>query len=235
MSSSIKDLLFGAGGNLSRPANFRIEIFFPELVNPQKTANQYDILCKNITIPETDTRTNEFIYKGSTIVSKARVDYSRVLSITFIVDENHDLIRDMITWQKGLDKNTLYPNQDIKILQKKNSIEDLLGSLRIVSKDWNEFDRASYYFDYIFPIKVGGVEFNTSDVSNIIELQVDFAFHYMKKEEDFNIEGNIVDRAINKVSNNINNTIYELNKNINNKFKEDKQKTIKKLSNLLSL
>ncbi len=184
MSNAIKDLLFDAGGNLSRPANFSIEITFPSNLNNQKNPIQYDILCKNISIPEITTKNVELTYKGSTIPILTRVDYNRTLSVTLLVDENHKILRDIITWQKGLDKNTLKPNLDIETMFS-DSKNELLGSLNLVAKDWKDNEIARYSFSEIYPSKLGSIEYNSSSVSGFLELQVDFSFLVMNKEEGF--------------------------------------------------
>lgn len=184
MATPINNLLYDAGGNLSRPANFRIEFSMPPKLGAQRNGNQYDILCKNVSIPETETKKNDITIKGSTIPIKSRVDYMRSLSMTLLLDEKHKVMRDLMTWQRGLDINTLDPDSDIMSLQYA-SHSDLLGSLNLMIQDWNGNPTAKYTFGGVFPIKVGNVDFDGSSTSSFLEIQVEFAFLTMYKEISF--------------------------------------------------
>jgi len=244
MSNSIKNLLYDAGGNLSRPANFTIEFTFPNNLAPQIFANQYDILCKTFSIPESETKNNDITFKGSTIHTISRVDYIRTLNITLLLDEDHKILRDLITWQKGLDLNTLTPNNDIKIMQSESK-DNLFGAINIISKNWQGGSTARYTFDRVFPTKIGSIELDSSSTSGFLEVQVEFAFLIMQKDDDF-LESNkglaetLVDNTVGTVSSAINSDISKtldqtgINSNLNNNIIANKKEIIKKYSNFLN-
>jgi len=224
MPTPINNLLYDAGGNLSRPANFRIEFFMPAKLGAQRSGNQYDILCKNVSIPETETKKNDITIKGSAIPIKSRVDYMRSLSMTMLVDEKHKVIRDLMTWQRGLDINTLKPDSDIQALQYASKI-DLLGSLNLMIQDWNGNPTAKYTFEGIFPIKVGNIDFDSSSTSSFLEVQVEFAFLTMVKDAAIGsdirgIAQRLIDNTIGtiqeEITGGVSSTLDELNKKITN-------------------
>jgi len=249
MSNSIGNLLFEAGGNLSRPANFSVEITFPKNLNNQKTSHQYDILCKNISIPEIDTKKVEITYKGSTIPIMTRVDYNRSLNVTLIIDEKHEILRDLITWQKGLDKNTIKPNEDIKLMFNRQTKQDILGSINLIVKDWNENEVAKYIFEGVYPTKIANIEFDTSGVSGFLELQVEFSFLIMNKDESFEnmnvgVAQRLVDATITALDKRVNSITSDIEKSLGDIFSDnlpdipellkDKEEMIKSFSNLLN-
>ena len=220
MSIAVKDLLYDAGGNLSRSANFRMELLIPSAVGSSKKISQYDVLCKNIDIPEIHHKTNDITFKGSTFTVRGRTDYSRVISMSLLLDERQDITRDISVWIQGIDLNSISQNNDVEILRKNKNREDLLGNIKITSKDWNEKDTVTYEFTKVFPVKFGPINYDSTSVSNIIEVSIEFGFFEMKRYGSLGLGETLLDSVINSANRNIVNPIKKKLGSIEDKILE---------------
>ena len=233
MASNIKDLLYNAGGNLARPTFFRSEITLPSILSQRKSVQDYDILCKSVSMPEYTTKTNEITYKGATFILKARSSYSRIVSLSFLVDEKHDLVRDLIAWSKGIDNFSMDKNIDEKKIFDTmyiEGIDSILGEMKITALNWDEYDAAVYKFKNIFPTKVGPIEFNGEGKSSVIELPVEFAFLSFNKIEDFETIPDFTETVKKSITKGLNNLFEEQSNQIKLSI-EEKSKALQDLLN----
>ena len=180
--------LHRAAGDVSRPTNYRALLSFPLTLKPLKGLVEYDLLCKTITIPTIINESLEYVYKGHKIPIKGRSDYERVLTASFILDDQHDIKRDLEDWISMLDTTYINPSRTYE--------KDNTGGLTVTALDWNGNNVISYVFEGVYPSSVSGAEFSGESVGSTLEISVEFKFTVMNIEDpksDSSILGRIND------------------------------------------
>jgi len=181
MANSVSSLLFKAGKNIARPANYEFNISFPNNYSPLlNEGSNYDILCTSINIPTIKNEILEFKYKGHTIPIKGRSDYEKTLSATFMLDENQLLKKDFETWISALDATYINPSADAINMKLDAAKTPPFGSITVYGKGWNGASTMAYQFDGVFPTSVGSIEFNGETQSTVLNISIEFAFATMK-------------------------------------------------------
>ena len=155
------------GGELSRPTKFNMYLTAPVSLN----ATQYDILCKNVQIPNIKHDIIELKYKGHDIKITGRTNYDQTFSVTFYLDEYHKIRDAMDTWVRLID------NKEMSGKNENIAPSDRYGSIKISAKNFDEvYVPYQYEFLNVFPISVSGPEYNTEGVSSVNEVTVEFAY-----------------------------------------------------------
>jgi hypothetical protein len=169
------------GGDLSRPTKFRVFMTLPpklKLNEAGQFSNKLNILAKNFSIPEIKNDPIEIKYKGHSIPIIGKSNFVQLFSITFYLDETH-ILRDILSnWIKELDENILGKNNGY--LNNNGGIERY-GNLVIESLNYDENSPTrKFEFFNIYPVSVGGLEYNTESASAIQEVTVDFSYTHFK-------------------------------------------------------
>jgi len=186
---SPNSVLYKAAGNVARQTKFKTFLTLPTFLFNSMSADNYDILCKNITIPSLKNETIEIKYKGHNIQIPGRSDYEKTISLTFILDEKHSLKEDLDNWISGLDATFINPNSISEAFQNAtDESNERFGSLTVTADNWKDQGQFSYVFSDLFPISVSGPEFSGDSISTIIELTVEFSYSFYETKTE-NPEG----------------------------------------------
>lgn len=169
-------ILHNSGGDLSRPAKFVAMIDVPEVMKSTVPTDTIDILCKTFSIPTIKMETIEVKYKGHTIPVRGRVNFEQTVSVTFLLDENHDMRQLFKNWIEGLDTRYIGKVSEISnsLLNAKKS--ETFGGMNIGALNWDEDTIMEYKFYNVYPISVSGPEFSSDTVSSVNEFTVEFAY-----------------------------------------------------------
>jgi hypothetical protein len=191
--------LNSTGGDLARQTKFNIFITLPsKFEHPKKKTfgDKIDILAKTVNIPNIKHDFIDFKYKGHSIPIAARTNFDQGLSITFYLDEVHEIRSVLDEWARSCDQ-TVFGESTNKL-----NTSERYGSLKIQA---NNFDDTSvskgYEFFNVFPTSVSSPEFSSDAQSTVIEITVEFSYsYYILKEGSSNL-GNIFENLKNKAIN----------------------------------
>jgi hypothetical protein len=190
------------GGDLGRATKFSFLITIP--FTTTGSPEQFDILCKNVNIPNVRNDSIEFKYKGHDIKIPGRTNYDQTLSATFYLDEFHDIRSSIDEWIRVLDGDVISGEAPFSERSKN------YGTIQVRAQNFDESaDNKMYTFYNVYPISVGGPEYNTEGVSSVQEITLEFAFSYFIVEdgtfnpsrifEDF--KNKVVDMGVDKLKN----------------------------------
>lgn len=168
-------ILHESGGNLSRAISYDVLLTPPVLLKSIVKTGVWDILSKTVVIPTVKTEVLEFKYKGHTFPIPGRVNYDRNISVSFLLDENQDIYKDLYTWISGVNGTHLDLHEGNIILEGHENT----GFLKIVAKDWNGIEAKNYFFEGVYPSSITGAEYASDGVGTIQEVTVEFSFSYM--------------------------------------------------------
>ena len=131
-------ILHNSGGDLSRPSKFVAMITVPEVMKSKMSTDVIDILCKTFTIPNIKIDPIEIKFKGHTLPVRGRVNFEQNVSVTFLLDENHELRQLFKDWIEGLDPRYMGKISGIsnKILKSEKSAQ--FGGMKINALNWDE-------------------------------------------------------------------------------------------------
>jgi hypothetical protein len=187
------------GGDLTRPTKFNVVMTLPvKLKDGEKKqfSPKLNILAKSFAIPGIKNDPIEVKYKGHSIPIVGRSNFEQVISITFYLDEPQILRSVLDSWIRDLDKDIIGKNSTS--FNHKGG-EEKFGEILIESQNYNE-NAATRKFKFInvYPINVGGVQYNTDSPSTITEITVDFAYSYFESNKgDFDLS-NIFEDYVSK-------------------------------------
>jgi len=171
----INDLVRNAGGEFARPTLFNAFLNFPSTVDSSISQLNYDILCKNIALPNFNHELINLKYLGQDVPVVSRVNTGNRISLTFLVEETQTIIDELSIWLRGMDKYHYSNNSDVNALQETLTSEKM-GTLTVTPKTWSDESTLSYIFTNLFPVSLGGINFQSDNTSSIIEINVEFAF-----------------------------------------------------------
>jgi len=202
MANSVSSILYLAGGDIARPANYTTRLTFPpNFASKLGVGNNFDILCSSVTIPTIKNEILEFKYKGHNIPIKGRSDYERSVSVTFMLDAGHLLKNDFDTWIASMDVTYVNPSNETQLLNKINAGVQNFGSMKVIGKNFSDVNVVEYLFEGLFPSSVSGVEFNGETVSTTLSITVEFSFSTFSSRVILGANQDILDKITNDLIN----------------------------------
>ncbi len=173
----ISETLQIAGGNLSRPTRFTAMIAPPAGVLGEVNSKVFDVLCKNIKVPDMTMEPIDIQYKGHTVKIPSRVNQDQTIELTMYLDENHYLRSMFHNWIAGIDPR-FYGRSSSASANMVHS-GDIFGNLMIKARDFNETTQEiqNYLIEGIYPISVSGPEYGSANLSEISEFTVTLAYY----------------------------------------------------------
>ena len=165
------------GGDLSRQTKFTVDLTLPDPVSRKLDKRTYDVMCKSLTVPTTKMEPIEVKYKGHSIPTMGRVQYEQTVTLTFILDDKHQIREIMKNWIEGLDDW----NTGKKTTESLDLKSNKKGEIKLSAKDFLEqFSPAVYTFKNVYPTSVAGLEYDGTSTSVFNEITVDFAFTHIE-------------------------------------------------------
>lgn len=190
------------GGELGRQTKFTVYLDIPRRISLNYgIMTQFDLLCKTITLPNVKQDPIEVKYKGHDIKLVGRTNFDQTFSVTLYVDELHQLRFALDNWIRMIDNKAISgENEELKR-------EDMMGTLKVVSKNFDEDTTTrEYEFHNVFPISVSAPEFAGDAPSAVQEITVEFGYSFFESREPgglnfkhsiedftYNITNNIID------------------------------------------
>ncbi len=172
----ISETINTASGNMARPTKFNALLFPPQSLSDNYDGKAFDVMCKTVNVPETNMETIDIMYKGHNIKVPGRVNQQQEITMTFYLDEYHKMRRLIYDWISVMD-DRFYGNKNSRTLRTAQT-QDLFGGMILKARDFAESinEPMNYNFEYIYPTSVGGVEFNSSGVNEVLEFTVTFTY-----------------------------------------------------------
>ena len=177
MGTKISQTLSLVGGNLARPTRFSALIAPPSEVIGAANSKVFDVLCKNIKVPDISMEPIDIVYKGHTVKIPARVNQEQTIELTMYLDENHNLRQMFSDWISGID-NRFYAVSNVESVNMQRT-RNIYGNLIIKTRDFNESsdEPMNYLIEGIYPIAVSGPEYGSASVGEISEFTVTLAYY----------------------------------------------------------
>jgi hypothetical protein len=182
MSDKIQNKIHKVLNDGGRTAKYRLYVTSPigEAAAGSDGAtklNELDVICKSASFPGRSTDVIELKHKGKSIPIPGQEKYDQTFELTFYLDEEHE---SRILFDKWFDR---YHMDDFKGINSKtsltnNGVEDSL----MVNQLNYEMDQeiVSFIFFNVFPISISDISLDASEVANVGEFTVTFAYsHYM--------------------------------------------------------
>lgn len=176
--NKISDALALAGGNLARPTRFSALIAPPVSLNVSGT-KVFDVLCKDVQIPDVTMEPIEMSFKGHTLKIPGRVNQPQSIDVTIYLDEHHQLRQLFNNWINGMDDRfyAQTAGNSVTMSQTKN----YYGNLIIKTRDFDETNSEpmNYLFEGVYPTNVTGPNFGAANINEISEITITFAYFRM--------------------------------------------------------
>lgn len=153
--------------NVSRPAQYLVEITTPPMFNPQNEKVLVSMWCAAIQTPQTTIFTrDEYIEDGTRRKYAFDQDYQN-LTLTFYLDQEYKIKQFFDEW-----KNRIVPNR--RNFEYPNSYTADKLNLSILNQD----DRVTYVYEYsrIFPKSINAVDLSYANGNQVATLTVDFVY-----------------------------------------------------------
>jgi len=197
MGTSVNTILHNSLGDGGRFTKYRVIAIIPDAVlklGPTKSTSDIDVLAKSLNIPEVINEPIEIKIKGHGVPIINKSNYNQSFSITFYVDEKHQIRDTFLKWIKALDgtlqttekDKTFFsigemdlgsPNPFGNLLPTTSSGAGLKTELKVQVMDFEEeIVNGEFLFSDVFPISVEGVNFDSTQVSGIQEMTVNFKY-----------------------------------------------------------
>lgn len=172
----ISEAINAAAGNMARPTKFNAEISIPLELTATTNESSFDIMCKTVGVPETVMEPIDILFKGHNLKIPGRVNQQQEITIVFYLDEYHHLRKVFYDWINALDER-FYGNKNSTSAGLWSS-GDFFGSITLKTRDFAESLNTpmDYYFENIYPTNVGGVEFSTGGINEVMEFTVTFTY-----------------------------------------------------------
>lgn len=168
MASQIQNLLEKTLGDGARSTNF--EVFFN--MGSDSILNDKNILIKSTALPTRSHQIIDFKYRGKSIPLRGQTKYSQTWECTFYITERHDVRIALEKIMDSLDNMNDYKDNKNKILNTYNN------NVYIIQKDHSDNETTMYTLHNVFPIEVGAISYDSSQVGVIAEMSVTFAYSY---------------------------------------------------------
>lgn len=185
MAVKISETLSLAGGNMARPTRFSAMIAPPFEVVGGADARVFDVLCKNIKVPDITMEPIDIMYKGHSLKIPSRVNQEQTIELTMYLDEDHNLRQLFADWISAIDQRYygITTNASADLYRSRN----IFGNLMIKARDFDEssYEPMNYLIEGIYPIAVSGPEYGSANVGEISEFTVTLAFYrFLSKDID---------------------------------------------------
>ena len=168
MASQIQNLLEKTLGDGARSTNF--EVFFN--MGSDTILNDKNILIKSTALPTRSHQIIDFKYRGKSIPLRGQTKYSQTWECTFYITERHDVRIALEKIMDSLDNMNDYKDNKNKILNTYHN------NVIIFQKDHNDDEAVMYMLYNVFPIEIGAISYDSSQVGVIAEMSVTFAYSY---------------------------------------------------------
>lgn len=177
MSTKISQTLSLVGGNLARPTRFSALIAPPSEVIGAANSKVFDVLCKNIKIPDITMEPIDIVHKGHSIKIPSRVNQEQTIELTMYLDEHHNLRQMFSNWISGID-NRFYAISNAESANMQ-ATQNIFGNLLIKARDFNEssFEPMNYLIEGVYPISVSGPDYSSTSIGEISEFTVTLAYY----------------------------------------------------------
>lgn len=191
MASQIQNLLERTLGDGARSTNF--EVFFN--MGSDTILNDKNILIKSTALPTRSHQIIDFKYRGKSIPLRGQTKYSQTWECTFYITERHDVRIALEKIMDSLDNMNDYKDNKNKILNTYHN------NVIIFQKDHNDDEAVMYMLYNVFPIEIGAISYDSSQVGVIAEMSVTFAYSYYEVT-DIKAEkkGNAIDDFMKKIT-----------------------------------
>jgi hypothetical protein len=171
-----------AGGNLARPTKFNARVFPPAALTSNTKFKSFDVLCKTVGLPETINEPIEVLVKGHSVKLPGRTNQQQEITITFYLDEFHQLRRVFYNWIAAIDERFYAMKSKQSDILWDFIQEDTLnkyGGIILKTRDFAEtlFEPMNYELEYVYPTNVSGFEFNSGGTNEVMEFTVTFAYY----------------------------------------------------------
>ena len=198
MAVSVNQTLHNAMGDGSRSTHYRIIASLPNAVTskgPSTSLNDLDVLAKAVSISGIENAPIEIKIAGHTVPVIGKTNFIQSFSITFYLDEKHQVRTTFLDWIRALD-HTL-PNNPAEqasflsiggfdigsvnpfgsMLPGTSGAGGLTTNMTIQSMDFmEEIVTSEYKLTGVYPISIEGLSFDGSATSQIQEFTVSFKY-----------------------------------------------------------
>jgi hypothetical protein len=172
MASQIQNLLEKTLGDGARSTNF--EVFFN--MGSDSILNDKNILIKSTALPTRSHQIIDFKYRGKSIPLRGQTKYSQTWECTFYITEMHDVRHAVEKIMDSLDNMNVYKSQILPLAPP--IISNYNNEVYIIQKDHSDNETTMYTLHNVFPIEVGAITYDSSQVGVIAEMSVTFAYSY---------------------------------------------------------
>ncbi len=195
MASQIQNLLERTLGDGARSTNFQVEFH----LGTDSILNSKSILIKSTALPTRTHQIIDFKYRGKSIPLRGQTKYSQTWECTFYITEQHDVRIALEGIMDSLDNMTDYKTNNSKTLSSYDN------TVFIFQTDHNDETSVMYTLYNVFPIEIGAITYDSSQVGVIAEMSVTFAYSYYEVD-DFtgNKSENEIDEFVNKYTKRLN-------------------------------
>lgn len=154
-----------------------------------------NILCQTTAKPGVSAKTINYTYKGKDIPIPVGFEYSHEWSCTFLVDDDHNIIRFFEDWIERYDSRsegmTMSDREfgPLEIPSGGGTFSEYVTNVKLIQYDFNaEFltldsnsshVKAEYELYNVFPTEVRGLAYNQDD--EIASIEVSFKFSHFKR------------------------------------------------------
>ena len=191
MAIKISETLSLAGGNLARPTRFSALIAPPPEVLGAADSKTFDVLCKNVKIPDITMEPIDISYKGHIVKIPSRVKQEQTIELTMYLDEDHTLRQLFSDWISAIDDRfyAISTTSSANLYRSHN----IFGNLIIKTRDFEESpdEPMNYLIEGIYPITVSGPEYGSAAVGEISEFTVTLAYYRFLSQNIDNAYDNI--------------------------------------------
>ena len=165
------------GGDLGRGTKYSLQIFPPRKLKNTLFAEKFDVLAKNVQIPDIKNEYIEMKYRGHQILIPGRTNAVKTIQVTLYLDDLHDVRTFLDEWIRLNDRYGIDLSKKLEKAQKEYKINKYYGEMTLIAMDFEEtFSTKNYKFFHVYPISVSGPEFDQSAPSSVQEITVEFAF-----------------------------------------------------------
>lgn len=196
MASQIQNLLERTLGDGARSTNFQVEF---HMDSSYSILNSKSILIKSTALPTRTHQIIDFKYRGKSIPLRGQTKYSQTWECTFYITEQHDVRKSLEKIMDSLDNMTYYKTNNSKTLSSYDN------TVSIFQTDHNDETSVKYTLHNVFPIEIGAITYDSSQVGVIAEMSVTFAYSYYEvKDTTGKKSENEIDKFVNKYTKRLN-------------------------------
>lgn len=168
----------------ARPSAFEVNITFPAEIADSKTNQTHRFLIKAASLPASDLGVVDVPYFGRSVRYAGDRTFG-AWQVTVMNDEDFGLKNAFERWHAGI--NSIVPNVMIEGWKPANyKLSAIVKQYSKAGPIGGNITKA-YYFDGLFPTKVGGIELDWSSKDQIEMFNVEFSYDFWLPNDQANL------------------------------------------------